>query len=139
MGWGFGASARGTLPSARAGPPGTRRSGGCPTPDYLRRMRGGRGRAQSRAPCIGRALDGGAQRMFAEAPPSVDGLARSDQSRNRPDGVAAALRGIGTGEMQPLWERLGELTMPVTIVVGERDLKFHSPGRRMAELFPQAT
>jgi 2-succinyl-6-hydroxy-2,4-cyclohexadiene-1-carboxylate synthase len=80
-----------------------------------------------------------AQPMFAEDPPGVDGLARADQSRNRPDGVAAALRGVGTGEMQPLWERLGELTMPVTIVVGKRDLKFHSPGRRMAELFPQAT
>jgi len=79
------------------------------------------------------------QRMFAGDPPEVDALARADQSRNRPDGIAAALRGIGTGEMQPLWERLGELTMPVAIVVGERDTKFHAPGRRMAELLPHAT
>lgn len=80
-----------------------------------------------------------AQPMFAEDPPGVDGLARSDQSRNSPDGIAAVLRGVGTGEMQPLWGRLGELTMPVTIVVGDRDVKFHSPGRLMAELLPQAT
>lgn len=80
-----------------------------------------------------------AQPMFAEDPPGVDGLARADQSRNRSDGIAAALRGVGTGEMQPLWERLCELRMPVTIVVGNRDVKFHSPGRRMADLLPHAT
>ena len=27
-------------------------------------------------------------------------------------GLAAALRGLGTGVMEPLWERLGELTIP---------------------------
>jgi 2-succinyl-6-hydroxy-2,4-cyclohexadiene-1-carboxylate synthase len=80
-----------------------------------------------------------AQPMFAEDPPEVDALARADQLRNHADGVAAALRGVGTGEMRPLWERLGELTMPVTIVVGERDAKFHEPGRRMADLLPRAT
>lgn len=80
-----------------------------------------------------------AQSMFADDPPEVDALARADQSRNRPDGIAAALRGVGTGEMRPLWGRLGELTMPVAILVGERDTKFYAPGRRMAELLPHAT
>lgn len=75
-----------------------------------------------------------AQPMFAEDPPGVDGLARADQLRNRPDGVAAALRGVGTGEMRPLWERLCELSMPVTVVVGDRDVKFRALGPRMAEL-----
>jgi 2-succinyl-6-hydroxy-2,4-cyclohexadiene-1-carboxylate synthase len=78
------------------------------------------------------------QPMFAEDPPEVDALARADQLRNRPEGIAAALRGVGTGEMRPLWARLGELAMPVAILVGERDRKFHAPGRRMAELLPQA-
>jgi 2-succinyl-6-hydroxy-2,4-cyclohexadiene-1-carboxylate synthase len=80
-----------------------------------------------------------AQPMFAEDPPEVDALARADQLRNRPDGIAAAMRGVGTGEMRPLWGRLGELTMPVSILAGERDTKFHAPGRRMAELLPDAT
>jgi 2-succinyl-6-hydroxy-2,4-cyclohexadiene-1-carboxylate synthase len=79
------------------------------------------------------------QPMFADDPAEVDALAREDQSRNRPDGIAATLRGVGTGEMRPLWERLGELTMPVTILVGERDTKFHAPGWRMVDLFPHAT
>ncbi|MGH2913018.1 MAG: alpha/beta fold hydrolase, partial [Solirubrobacteraceae bacterium] len=43
------------------------------------------------------------------------------------------------GEMRPLWGDLHKLTMPVTILVGERDTKFHTLGRRMEELLPQAT
>lgn len=80
-----------------------------------------------------------AQPMFAEDPPEVDRLARADQARNHPAGLAASLRGVGTGRMQPLWERLGELRMPVTILVGERDRKFHALGRRMADLLADAT
>jgi 2-succinyl-6-hydroxy-2,4-cyclohexadiene-1-carboxylate synthase len=76
------------------------------------------------------------QPMFAEDPPEVGMRARADQSRNRPDSIAAALRGIGTGEMQPLWERLGELRMPVTILVGIRDVKFRELGERMAAELP---
>jgi 2-succinyl-6-hydroxy-2,4-cyclohexadiene-1-carboxylate synthase len=79
-----------------------------------------------------------AQPMFAEDPPKVGTLARADQSRNRPDGIAAALRGVGTGEMQPMWDRLNELRMPVTVMVGERDVKFCSLGQRMASLLPDA-
>lgn len=79
-----------------------------------------------------------AQPMFAEDPPEVEALARADQSRNRPDGVAAALRGIGTGEMPPLWERLGELTMPVTVLAGMRDVKFCLLGQRLAALLPSS-
>ncbi len=76
------------------------------------------------------------QAMFAEDPPEVGMRARADQSRNRPHSVAAALRGIGTGQMQPLWERLGELSMPAVILVGTRDLKFRELGERMAAKLP---
>jgi 2-succinyl-6-hydroxy-2,4-cyclohexadiene-1-carboxylate synthase len=79
-----------------------------------------------------------AQPMFAEDPPEVDRLARADQSRNRPDGVAAALRGIGTGEMQPLRERLAELQMSVIVLAGRRDRKFVRVSERMVALLPDA-
>jgi 2-succinyl-6-hydroxy-2,4-cyclohexadiene-1-carboxylate synthase len=79
-----------------------------------------------------------AQPMFAEDLAAVDALAREDYRRNRPDAIAAVLRGIGTGEMAPLWDRLGELTMPVKIVVGDRDTKFQALGRRMVDLTPHA-
>lgn len=79
-----------------------------------------------------------AQPLFAAEPPAVGALAREDQRRNRPDALAAVLRGIGTGEMEPLWDRLGELAMPVAVLVGERDAKFLALGRRMVERLADA-
>jgi 2-succinyl-6-hydroxy-2,4-cyclohexadiene-1-carboxylate synthase len=78
------------------------------------------------------------QPLVAADPPEVIALAREDQRRNRPAALAAVLRGIGTGEMVPLWSRLGELTMPVTVIAGERDAKFRELGQRMVELLPDA-
>ena len=72
-----------------------------------------------------------AQPLFADEPAEVGALAREDQRRNRPDALAAALRGIGTGEMEPQWARLGELEMPVAVLVGERDAKFRALGERI--------
>ncbi len=79
-----------------------------------------------------------AQPVFAEDPPEVHAAMRAQQLCNSPQALAAVLRGVGTGEMRPLWERLGELSMPVVVLVGERDEKFHAPGRRMAELLSDA-
>ncbi len=73
------------------------------------------------------------QPMFADDPPEVGALAREDQRRNWPDALAAVLRGVGTGEMTPLWDRLAELPIPVAVLVGERDAKFLALGRRMVE------
>jgi len=78
------------------------------------------------------------QPLFADDPPDVAALAREDQRRNKPAALAAVLRGLGTGEMRPLWERLAELQMPVSIVVGERDAKFRAIGERMAGLIAHA-
>jgi 2-succinyl-6-hydroxy-2,4-cyclohexadiene-1-carboxylate synthase len=78
------------------------------------------------------------QPLFADDPPGVGQLAREDQRRNDPHALAAAMRGVGTGEMRPLWGKLGELRMPVTIVVGERDRKFRALGERMRGLLATA-
>jgi 2-succinyl-6-hydroxy-2,4-cyclohexadiene-1-carboxylate synthase len=78
------------------------------------------------------------QAMFEHDPPEVDARARREMRHNQPPGVAAALRGLGMGEMAPLWGRLGELTMPVTVLAGERDVKFRAASERMAELLPGA-
>ncbi len=79
-----------------------------------------------------------AQPLFVGEPPDASCLAREDQRRNRPDALAAALRGIGAGEMEPLWDRLAELQMPVIVLVGARDEKYRALGQRMAELLPIA-
>jgi 2-succinyl-6-hydroxy-2,4-cyclohexadiene-1-carboxylate synthase len=78
------------------------------------------------------------QPLFAEDPPEVGELARADQRRNRPERLAAVLRGLGTGEMQPLWSRLGELGMDTVVVVGDRDAKFRALGERMVALLRHA-
>jgi 2-succinyl-6-hydroxy-2,4-cyclohexadiene-1-carboxylate synthase len=75
-----------------------------------------------------------AQPLFAGDPPSVTSLAVAEHRRNRPDALAAALRGLGTGEMEPLWDRLGDLEMPVLVIVGERDEKFRALGDRLLAL-----
>jgi 2-succinyl-6-hydroxy-2,4-cyclohexadiene-1-carboxylate synthase len=71
----------------------------------------------------------GAQPLFAGQPRGVAEAARADRLRNTASGLAAALRGMGTGAMEPLWDRLP----PVTPIVGERDEKFRAIAERMGE------
>jgi 2-succinyl-6-hydroxy-2,4-cyclohexadiene-1-carboxylate synthase len=78
------------------------------------------------------AREWGAQELFAGQDERVAAAAHADRLRNSPVGLAAALRGLGTGAMPSLWDRLGELAMPVTLVVGERDAKFGAIAGRMA-------
>ena len=73
-----------------------------------------------------------------QTPERVAAAAHADRLRNTPSGLAAALRGLGTGVMPPLWDRLGELAMPVTLVVGERDAKFREVAGRMAPLIARS-
>jgi 2-succinyl-6-hydroxy-2,4-cyclohexadiene-1-carboxylate synthase len=79
-----------------------------------------------------------AQPLFAGMPRGIAEQADADRRRNTASGLAAALRGLGTGVMPPLWERLGELAMPVDLVVGERDEKFRAIAERMAERLADA-
>jgi 2-succinyl-6-hydroxy-2,4-cyclohexadiene-1-carboxylate synthase len=74
--------------------------------------------------------------VLAGQPPSVAAAARADRLRSGPSGLARALRGLGTGALPSLWDRLGELRMPVTLVVGERDEKFRAIAERMAAALP---
>lgn len=76
--------------------------------------------------------------VLAGLPEAAAERAHRDRLRNTPGGLAAALRGLGTGALPPVWERLGELRMPVALVVGERDHKFQDVARRMAPLLPRA-
>ncbi len=77
--------------------------------------------------------------VLAGQPADVRSAINADRLRSSPWGLAAALRGLGTGALPPLWDRLGELRMPVTLIVGERDAKFRSLAEEMAEAIPHAT
>jgi pimeloyl-ACP methyl ester carboxylesterase len=80
-----------------------------------------------------------AQPLFAGQPPAVAALAHEDRMRRSAAEHAAQLRGLGTGVMPPLWDRLGELALPVTLMAGERDAKFTAIAERMAERLPDVT
>jgi 2-succinyl-6-hydroxy-2,4-cyclohexadiene-1-carboxylate synthase len=76
--------------------------------------------------------------VLAGQPPAVLAAAQADRLRSTPPGLARALRSLGTGALPSLWDRLGELSMPVTLAVGQRDEKFRTIAARMAEAIPQA-
>lgn len=72
------------------------------------------------------------QPLFADEMPGTRRLASADMERNDPRALAAVLRGVGAGQMQPLWDRLAQLAMPSTVLVGARDERFLGYGRRLA-------
>jgi len=71
------------------------------------------------------------QPLFADDPPEAKRLQREDILRNEPAGLAAALRGLGAGTMEPLWHQLDKLPMPVTVLAGERDAKYRALAGRI--------
>jgi 2-succinyl-6-hydroxy-2,4-cyclohexadiene-1-carboxylate synthase len=77
-----------------------------------------------------------AQPMFASVPAGAPGLA--DRRSLTPAFLAACLRQLGTGAMEPMWDRLPELAVPVLLVSGTRDEKFTAIARRMLERLPDA-
>lgn len=76
--------------------------------------------------------------LFGTQPRGVAEAARADRLRSTAPGLAAALRGMGTGVMKPRWDRLGELRMPVTVVVGEQDDRFRALGDQLVLGLPDA-
>lgn len=75
--------------------------------------------------------------MFAGLP----AWARFDDERatNTADGLAASLRHAGTGSMEPLWDRVGSLGMPLLCLSGRSDPRYGDLGERIAGLAPRGT
>jgi 2-succinyl-6-hydroxy-2,4-cyclohexadiene-1-carboxylate synthase len=79
-----------------------------------------------------------AQPLFARLPQEAADL--EDRRRNTVAGLASSLRLAGTGVQEPLWDRLGTLTMPVLVLAGAEDDRFAEIGRRTAAAIgPTAT
>jgi 2-succinyl-6-hydroxy-2,4-cyclohexadiene-1-carboxylate synthase len=70
--------------------------------------------------------------VLAGQPPEVAEAVHADRLRNQPAGLARALRGLGTGALPSLWDRLAEIRASVTLIAGERDQKFSEIAARMA-------
>lgn len=72
-----------------------------------------------------------AQPMFATVPPDAPGLA---ERRALSAGfLTHCLRVLGAGTMEPMWHRLGELTVPVALVTGKLDERYTAIARQMLE------
>ena len=65
----------------------------------------------------------------------VDGI-RLDQ---RAEGLAGALRGLGSGSLPSLWGRLREVRQPTGLIVGALDEKFERIARRMGTAIQGST
>ena len=71
-----------------------------------------------------------AEPLLATLTPQADDV--EARLANSPAGLATALRRLGTGVQEPLWDRLGELKMPVLAITGQEDTKFSRLAEEMA-------
>jgi 2-succinyl-6-hydroxy-2,4-cyclohexadiene-1-carboxylate synthase len=62
----------------------------------------------------------------------AEAAGRAERLANTPEGLAYALRRLGTGAQAPLWDRLAGLRPPALLLAGERDAKFATLAREMA-------
>jgi len=71
-------------------------------------------------------------------PPQVRSDTRERKLKNRPEALAACLRGMGTGAQPSFWEALPDINLPTLLLAGEEDQKFTQVARKMAEEIPRA-
>jgi 2-succinyl-6-hydroxy-2,4-cyclohexadiene-1-carboxylate synthase len=77
--------------------------------------------------------------LFAQDPAWVHDEVADDERRCTATQLAGMLRGLGVGAMAPMWDRLGDLRMPVAILAGEQDAAYVALGRRLAASIGNAT
>jgi 2-succinyl-6-hydroxy-2,4-cyclohexadiene-1-carboxylate synthase len=71
-----------------------------------------------------------------ELPDEAFESVRRDRLSNSASGLAMSLRGAGAGGMLQLWDEIGDLRIPVLLVVGKRDPKFAEIGDAMHRRIP---
>ena len=75
----------------------------------------------------------------ASMPPGRIARLHAARLRNRPDGLATSLRGAGQGAMEPLHDRLREVTAPTLVIAGALDPAGRTPSRpTIAAAIPNA-
>jgi 2-succinyl-6-hydroxy-2,4-cyclohexadiene-1-carboxylate synthase len=77
--------------------------------------------------------------ILADVPSEIAARSHDDRLQSTPHGLAAALRGLGTGALPSLWGQLPQLQMPVSLLAGERDAKFTALAQEMAARIPRAS
>ena len=71
-------------------------------------------------------------------PPELRVPMQERRSRNRAAGLAGSLRGMGQGQVAPVWQELHTIGCPTLLLTGERDRKYAAIAARMAGLIPRS-
>lgn len=77
------------------------------------------------------------QPIFATLPPERRALGARTAAMTTAR-LAHQMRALGQGAMEPLWERLAEIAVPVTVVAGRADPKYTRLGERLVAALPRA-
>jgi 2-succinyl-6-hydroxy-2,4-cyclohexadiene-1-carboxylate synthase len=77
-------------------------------------------------------------RSQASLPAEARAVQRHIRASHRAEGLAHALRVLGTGQMPDYFPELGRLKLPVLLVAGENDVKFRSIAERAQALLQNA-
>jgi 2-succinyl-6-hydroxy-2,4-cyclohexadiene-1-carboxylate synthase len=72
--------------------------------------------------------------VFATQRPSLVERQRPGRLSHEPRDLALLLRTAGQGALEPMWDRLPELTMPVLALAGEYDPRYRKAAAHIAEL-----
>jgi len=68
--------------------------------------------------------------------PSFVAQLRAERMKNTVAGLACSLRGMGAGVMEPVWDELGQVSVPCTFVAGRLDHGYVASARRLAASVP---
>ncbi len=71
-------------------------------------------------------------------PAPIQAANRRRRLENHPEGLAAALRALGTGSQPSFWPRLPSVRAPALLLTGELDRKYEALARQMARALPDA-
>lgn len=64
---------------------------------------------------------------------------RAERLQQTAEGLAASLTSIGTGHQPSWWDKLESITLPVCLIVGDKDEKFVQINEQMERRLPNAT
>jgi pimeloyl-ACP methyl ester carboxylesterase len=62
---------------------------------------------------------------------------RPGRLAQRPADLAELLRTAGQGALEPVWDRVASLPMPLLAIAGERDARYVAAAERLASLAPR--
>ena len=77
------------------------------------------------------------QPLFADQSDALVEQQRAGRLSNEPRELASLLRTAGQGALEPVWDELPRLDLPLLAIAGARDEPYSAAARRMAELAPR--